>query len=203
MAYDTIASDEQIAQTKQALEANGFTVIVAEDGEAAKKAALELLPKGAEVMTNTSVTLEELGLNKAINESGDYNSIRNKLNAMWGDPSKKRDQRKLAGAPDYAIGSVHAITEAGEVFIASNTGSQLPGYTYGAGNVIWVVGAQKLVKDEAEARARLAEYVVPLEDERAQNAYGKGTNLSKLLVVSKEVEAGRITIIIVKEKLGY
>lgn len=203
MAYDTIASDEQIAQTKQALEANGFTVIVAEDGEAAKKAALELLPKGAEVMTNTSVTLEELGLNKAINESGDYDSIRNKLNAMWGDPSKKRDQRKLAGAPDYAIGSVHAITEAGEVFIASNTGSQLPGYTYGAGNVIWVVGAQKLVKDEAEARARLAEYVVPLEDERAQNAYGKGTNLSKLLVVSKEVEAGRITIIIVKEKLGY
>lgn len=203
MAYDTIASDAQIEKTKRALEANGFTVIIAEDGAAAKKAALELLPKGAEVMTNTSKTLEALGLDKAINESGDYDSIRNKLNAMWGDPSKKRDQRKLAGAPDYAVGSVHAITESGEVIIASNTGSQLPGYTYGAGRVIWVVGAQKIVKDEAEGRARLTEYVVPLEDERAKIAYGIGTNLSKLLIVSKEVDPGRITIIIVKEKLGY
>lgn len=203
MAYDTIASSEQIEKTKQALEANGFAVIVAEDGEAAKKTALDLLPKGAEVLTNTSVTLDELGLDKAINESGDYDSVRNKLNAMWGDPSKKRDQRKLGAAPDYSIGSVHAITEAGEVFIASNTGSQLPGYVYGAGKVVWVVGAQKLVKDEAEARTRLAEHVVPLENERAKAAYGVGTNLSKLLIVSKEVEPGRITIILVKEKLGY
>ncbi len=204
MAYDTIASDEQIEKTKQALEANGFTVIVAENGEAAKKAVLDLIPKGAEVLTNTSKTLEALELDKAINESGEYDSVRNKLNAMWGDPEKKRDQRKLGAAPDYTIGSVHAITETGEVFIASNTGSQLPGYAYGAGKVIWVVGAQKLVATHADAHRRLEEYVLPLESERARAAYGvPGSNISKLLIVSKEVEEGRITIIIVKEKLGF
>lgn len=205
MAYDIIASDEQIEKTKKALEANGFTVVVAEDGAAAKKAALDLLPKGAEVLTNTSKTLEKLELDKAINESGDYDSVRNKLNAMWGDETKKREQRKLGAAPDYSIGSVHAITEAGEVFIASNTGSQLPGYAYGAGNVIWVVGAQKLVKDADDARKRLYEYVLPLESERAKAAYGApGSNISKLLVISKEVNPDRsVTIIIVKELLGF
>jgi len=204
MAYDTVVNDEQIAKTKEALEANGFTVIVAEDGAAAKQAALELLPKGAEVMTNTSKTLEALELDKAIDQSGDYDSVRNKLNAMWGDESKKRDQRKLGSAPDYAIGSVHAITEGGEVFIASNTGSQLPSYAYGAGNVIWVAGAQKLVKDSADAHKRLNEYVLPLESERAKAAYGMPkSNISKLLIVSKEVQPGRVTVIIVKEKLGF
>jgi hypothetical protein len=204
MAYDTIASDQQIEKTKQALEANGFTVIIAESGEAAKKAALGLIPKGAEVLTNTSKTLEALELDKAINESGEYDSVRNKLNAMWGDPEKKRDQRKLGAAPDYTIGSVHAITETGEVFIASNTGSQLPGYAYAAGKVIWVVGAQKIVPTHEDAHKRLEEYVLPLESERAKAAYGvPGSNISKLLIVSKEVEEGRITMIIVKEKLGF
>jgi L-lactate utilization protein LutC len=204
MSYDVLAGDEQIAKTKEALETNGFTVVIAEDGAAAKQAALELLPKGAEVLTNTSKTLEKLELDKAINETGDYVSVRNKLNAMWGDESKKREQRKLGAAPDYTIGSVHAITETGEVFIASNTGSQLPSYSYGAGNVIWVVGAQKLVKDSDEAHKRLEEHVLPLESERAKAAYGMPrSNISKLLIVSKETQPGRVTVIIVKEALGF
>lgn len=204
MAFDTLASNEQIERTKRALEANGFTVVVADDEAAAKKAALDLIPKGSEVLTNTSKTLEVLGLTKEIDESGNYDSVRNKLNAMWGDESKKREQRKLGAAPDYTIGSVHAITEDGEVFVASNTGSQLPSYSYGAGTVIWVVGAQKLVKAAEEARKRLREYVLPLESERAKAAYGApGSNISKLLVFSKEVQPGRITIILVKKALGF
>jgi hypothetical protein len=204
MPYDTIASDEQITKTKEALESNGFSVVVVDDEAAAKQTALDLLPKGAEVLTNTSKTLEALGLTKAIDESGDYDSVRTKLNAMWGDPSKKRDQRKLGAAPDYAIGSVHAITEAGEVLIASNTGSQLPSYSYGAGTVVWVVGAQKIAEDLAEAHKRLKEYVLPLESERARQAYGtSGSNISKLLIVSKEVQPDRITVVIVKKALGF
>lgn len=204
MSFDSVASDEQINKTREALEANGFSVVVVDDATTAKKAALDLLPMGAEVMTNTSKTLEKLELDKVIDQSGDYESVRHKLNAMWGDESKKREQRKLGAAPDYAIGSVHAITEGGEVFIASNTGSQLPSYSYGAGTVLWVVGAQKLVKDSDEARRRLEEHVLPLESERAKAAYGiPGSNISKLLVVSREIQPGRITIIIVKEHLGF
>ena len=201
--YDTVASDEAIQTTVKNLENNGFVVTVADTAEAAKQAALDLIPKGAEVLTSTSKTLEALELDKTLNESGDYDAIRPKLNAMWGDPTKKRDQRKLGAAPDYMIGSVHAVTQDGNVLIASNTGSQLPGYTYGAGTVIWVVGAQKIVKDMQDAKQRLEQHVFPLENERSKEAYGMPTFVSKLLEYRREVTPDRVHIVIVKEALGF
>ena len=203
MAYDTVVSDDTINTAKQALEANGMTVEVVADGEAAKQAVLDLLPKKAEVLTVTSKTLEALGLNAAINESGDYDALRPKLNAMWGDDSKKRDQRKLGAAPDYVVGSVHALTEDGKALIASATGSQLPAYLYGAGQVIWVVGGQKIVRDIEDAQKRLEGHVFPLENDRAKEAYGTGSGINKLVFFNKEVQPSRVHIIIAKEKLGF
>ncbi len=202
--YKNGASDERIESAKKGLENNNIEVLVVEDADEARQKVLELLPKGAEVLTATSQTLEKTGLNEAINASGDYDAVSPKLRAMWGDPSKKREQRKLGAAPDYIIGSVHAVTEDGQVLIASNTGSQLPGYSYAAGKVIWVVGSQKIVKDLDEAEVRLQQHVFPLENERAKKAYGgDGSHISKRLIVSREVNPDRVTIVIVKEPLGY
>jgi hypothetical protein len=203
MAYDTVASDEQINTTKTALEANGFRVMVADDEEQARQEVLMLLPKGAQVMTSTSATLEALGLNEAINDTGEYDSVRQKLSAMAGDDSLAGDRRRLGAAPDYIVGSVHALTEDGHAIIASATGSQLPAYTFGAGQVIWVVGAQKIVKDVADGQKRLETHVFPLENERAKKAYGSGSGIHKLLVFNKEVQPGRVTIVVVKRALGF
>ena len=201
--YATVKDDATIAKTKEALEANNFKVTVVEDADAAKDAALALLPKGAEVLTMTSKTLEKVGLDTAINDSSDYDAVRPKLNAMYGDESKKGEQRKLGAAPDYSVGSVAAITEDGRIIIASNTGSQLPAHLYGAGHVIFVIGAQKITKNLEDALQRIDEHVVPLEDVRAQEACGMHTNLSKLAIINKEVNPDRIHIILAKEALGY
>lgn len=203
IADNTIAVDDRVKNTKEALEANNFEVVVAEDGDSARSAVLEMIPKGSEVMTATSKTLETIGLNQAINESGDYDAVAPKLTAMMGDDTKKREQRKLGAAPDYILGSVHALTENGEALIASATGSQLPGYAYAAGRVIWVVGEQKIVKDLEQAFVRLEEHVFPLENERSKQAYGSGSSINKTLVVKKEARPGRITVVIVKESLGF
>jgi len=200
--YNTVADDATITKTKEALEMNGFAVTIAANGDEAKKTALDLIPKGAEVMTMTSQTLKALGLDTILNESGEYDAVRTKLNAMYGDASKKRDARKLGAAPDYAIGSVHAITQDGHALIASAGGSQLPGYVYGAGRVIWIVGAQKIVADIDEARTRLREHVFPLEDARAQQAYGIHSSINYEVLYNKE-PAGRVHVIIVKESLGF
>lgn len=201
--FDTVKDDATITKTAEALRANGFTVTIVENGEAAKQAALALLPKGEEVFTATSTTTDHIGLAAAIDESGDYDAVRPRLNAMWGDPSKKREQRKLGAAPDHVVGSVHAVTEDGRVLIASNTGSQLPAYLYGAGHVVWVVGAQKITANMDEALKRLEEHVVPLEDKRALAAYGTHTFVSKLVQYNREVAPGRVDIIIAKEALGF
>ncbi len=201
--FDQIASAGQVKDTIAALKANGIGAELVPAGPDASRRALEIIPAGAEIMTMTSVTLGTLGLAKELNESGKYDSVRAKLAVLDRD-TQKMEQKRLGSAPAWTIGSVHAVTADGEVLIASNTGSQLPAYAYGAGNILWIVGAQKLVPALAEGLERVRSYVLPLEAERARKAYGvSGSNISKLLIISREVEPGRIKMIIVGEPLGF
>ena len=69
-AFGQLASDERIARTAAALEANGIHALIAENGEEAKRMFFELLPDGAEVFLGASVTLEALGIKDVIDKSG-------------------------------------------------------------------------------------------------------------------------------------
>jgi L-lactate utilization protein LutC len=199
-AFAQLASDERLQKTALALQKNGMETFIVENGLEAKQKILEFLPEDADVFTSVSKTLEALGIPEIVNES--FNSVRVRLAEL--DPKTQGRERTILGAaPEYMVGSVHAITEGGSVVIASNTGSQLPGYASGASHVIWVVGGQKIVSDLDEAIKRIYEYTYPLEDLRAQEAYGINSNVSKLLIVNKEVIPHRIKVILVKENLGY
>jgi len=200
--FGQLADDETINQTKAALELNGITVFIAANGAEAKQQTLALIPVGADVMTMTSMTLEDTGIVATIAESGHYKPTRDQLNALDDETELKR-KRELGAAPEWAIGSVHAVTQDGQLLIASNSGSQLPAYAYGAQHVIWVIGAQKIVANLDEGLRRIYEYSFPLENERAQQAYGEGSNVSKILIINKEKQPQRLTAIIVKEKVGF
>lgn len=197
------ASHESLEKTIEALKQNGIHSIVVENEAEAKAAVLDLLPKEAEVMTMTSVTLAETGLDEAIDASGDYDSVKVKL-AKMDRAVENSEMQRIGAAPEWAVGSVHAVTEEGQVLIASNTGSQLPAYAYGASNVIWVVGTQKIVDNLDQAMKRLYEHTLPLESERAHIAYGvEGSHVSKMLIVDREVKPNRITIVFIKKAIGY
>jgi hypothetical protein len=200
--FSKAASDEQIERTAQALEANGIKTLIAENGADAKRKFFELVPEGAEVFLGSSVTLETLGIQAEVDKSGRFDALRPKMFAM-DRKTQGREIRKLIGTPEYAAGSVQAVTENGLVMIASNTGSQLGPYASGAGNVIWVVGAQKLVKDLNKGFQRIQEYVLPLEEEHMQSLYKVSSAVSKLLIINKEIRPGRTTMIIVKENIGF
>ncbi|MEX1997770.1 MAG: LUD domain-containing protein [Candidatus Andersenbacteria bacterium] len=200
--FGQLADQATVDATAAALTNNGITTLVVDSGAEAKAKVLELLPEGAEVMNMTSMTLEGISVVKEILESTRYASVRKKLNAL--DQEKDdREMRCLGAAPAWVVGSVHAVTRAGQILVASNTGSQLPAYAYGAQHVIWVIGTHKLVKNMEEGIKRLYEYSLPREDERARKVYGVGSGVSKILVVNKELAAGRITAILVQEKLGF
>lgn len=199
--YDQLASEADIATTVEALTSNGFDVSVYDTKEEAKEAVVAMVPKGSEVFTGTSVTLDDTGIGEALN-GPDFVSLRGKMMALWGQEDKKKDMKRLVAAPDVMVNSVHAITRDGKLLIASNTGSQLPNDAYGADKVIFVVGAQKLVTDVADGIKRIEEHSVPLEDVRAQAAYGVHTNFRKLLILNNEVP-GRVSVVIIKEVLGY
>lgn len=201
--YTTIPNDSTIKKTAEALEGNGMKVIITENKEDAKKEALRLIPKKSEIMNMTSVTLSDTSIEEAVNDSDIFTPVRDTLSKLNRE-TENRKMQQIGAAPQYSIGSVHAVTEDGTVLIASNTGSQLPAYAYGSDHVIWIVGAQKIVKNLDEGMKRIYDHVLPLESERVKKAYGMDkSNVSKLLIVNKEVKPDRITLIFVKENLGF
>jgi len=137
-----------------------------------------------------------------IDKSGRYNAVRPRTLAL--DRKTQGDQmRELRTRPAYIVGSVHAVTEDGRVLVASNSGSQIAAYAAGAGHVIWIVGAQKIVKDLDEGLRRIDEYSFPLEDVRLRGQYGIPSFVSKVLIINREWPAGRVTMILVNEELGF
>jgi hypothetical protein len=195
------ASDEQIERTARALEANGFHTLIAEDPQQARRLFFQLVPEGAQVHWGHSATLDELDISVELEQSGRFIAIRPQVRAL--DRQTQADQiRRLGASPDYMTGSVAAVTEDGHVLAASNSGRQLGPYVSGAGQVIWVVGSQKIVADLEEGFRRLEEYALPLEDERVFKNTGHHTVLNKVVTFYKE-RPGRITIILVKAVLGY
>lgn len=201
--FSEVVPQEQIDRAVAALQANGISASVVSTSTEAKTAVLSLIPKGAEVMTMTSVTLDTLGISHELNESGAYGSVRTKFAGM--DQAKDgRVMKQLGAAPEWSVASAHAVTEDGSILIASNTGSQLSAAAYGADHVVFVVGAQKIVKNIEEGMKRIYEHTLPLESERAHKAYGvPGSFVSKLLIINKEIQPQRITLIIVNEVLGF
>jgi acyl-CoA hydrolase len=201
-AFAALASDEVIARTILALGPRGITAEVVADGAAAKARVLELLPPGAEVFTSLSETMTLTGLAFEINESGRYDAMRPKL-AKLDRVTQHREIRKLVAAPDFVVGSVAAITEDGQIMVASGSGSQIGHYAFEAGKVILVAGTQKIVRDAAEGLRRIEEYSLPLENARLMKAIGRPSALMKILTVRGDYPAGRTTVILVREKLGF
>jgi uncharacterized membrane protein len=199
--WETLADKATVEKTMAALLANGIASYSVASGAEAKKKFFELLPEGAEVMNNSSTTLLQLNIVDELLKSDKYNSVRNKLMAM-DRKTQGREMQAMGSAPEWAVGSVQAITEDGQVLIASASGSQLPGYAFGADHIIWIAGTQKIVKNLDEGSKRLYEYVLPLENVRAMKAYGSPSSVNKLLIINKD-PAQRIHLILVNEVLGF
>ncbi len=200
--FTALPDEQTLASAVVALEEHGFSVEVVGDLDAAREAVLARIPKGSSVMTNTSVTLDDTGIADAINDGdGRYESARNKMFAL-DFATQAQEMKAIGGQPDYALGSVHAITRDGTLVIASASGSQLASYAWGAASVIFVAGAQKLVPDLAAAHQRIYQHSLPLEDARAQAAYGQHSSVGKILEIHQELP-GRIHVVLIRQQVGF
>jgi hypothetical protein len=203
--YTKLVSDEVLNRTVEGLKARNFDSIIVESASQAVDNLKMLIPAGASIMNGTSTTLEQIGFIEYL-KTGQHgwNNLHEAIIAEK-DPAKQSLLRRQSLASDYYLGSVHALTEDGEILIASNTGSQLPNIAYGSQNVLLVVGAQKIVKDLPAAFERLNNHVIGLEDQRMQKVYGTGTKHNKTLLLhgESEITGRKITVMIVKEKLGF
>jgi L-lactate utilization protein LutC len=203
--FNRLAGKETINKIMIALQTNGIESIFVEGKAEALEKIKELIPSGASVMNGSSTTLDQIGyIDYLKSEHHPWNNL-HKAIVEETDPTKQAAMRKQALLSDYYLGSVHALSENGEFLIASNTGSQLPHIAFSSKNLIFVVGAQKIVPNITEGMKRIEEYVFPLEDQRMKNLYNVGTQISKVLIFKKENKnfGRKVTMIIVNEPLGF
>jgi hypothetical protein len=199
--FTALPDEQTLASAVTALEEHGFSVEIVDNLDAAREAVLARIPRGSSVMTNTSVTLAETGIADAINDGGPYESARNAMFAL-DFATQAQEMKAIGGQPDYALGSVHAVTRDGPLVIASASGSQLASYAWGAASVIFVVGAQKLVPTLEAAHERIYQHSLVLEDARAVAAYGQHSQVGKILEIHQELP-GRIHIVLIRQVVGF
>ncbi|GJF04313.1 MULTISPECIES: nuclear transport factor 2 family protein [Pseudonocardia] len=193
---------ERLEKAAAALAANGFGVEILDDTAAARRRVRDLLPEGAAVFTSASETLRLSGIDADVNTGSRYSPVKPRVLAM--DRATAADEiRRLISVPDVVVGSVAAVTETGSIVVASGSGSQVPACAGGASSAIWVVGAQKVVPDLATALRRIEEHALPLESARTEAAYGWPSAVNSLLVLNAEQRPGRVTVLLLREAVGF
>jgi hypothetical protein len=200
-AFAVPAPVERLTRAAAALGERGMDAIVVRTGADAREVVNRLIPDDALVYDATSQTLAAIGVTDDIRGATRYRATRTHTDTL--NPATQMSEfRRHVATMDVVVGSAHAVTEDGHAVIASASGSQLAAYAFGADRVIWVVGAQKVVRDLDAAFERIERHSYPLEDARAREAYGQPSFVGKQLVVSREFP-GRISVILVEEPLGF
>lgn len=202
--YSTLASSESVDKAISALKKKGYFSVLVSNKEEALNEIKKLIPKGASVMNGGSVTLEQIGYQDYLTKGEHkWRDLHAEITAE-NNTEKRHELRKLSSLSDFYLGSVHALTEDGNMVIASNTGSQLAHLVFTSPNLILVVSTKKIVPNLDEAMKRLENYVVPLEEKHMQEN-NMHTAMNKVLIFRGEASfTGRkIHIILVKEDLGF
>lgn len=205
MDYTALASKEALQRASAALMSNNFKPITVATKAEALQRIIEMIPNGASVMNGASTTLDQIGFIEYLkNGSHGWNNLHAAILAE-SDPVKQAELRKYSVVSDYYLGSVHAVSESGELVFASNTGSQLPHLAFTSPNVILVVSTKKLTPTLQDAFKRIDDHVLALEDERLMKAYNAHTMHSKTLILHKEnpMMKRSVTVMFVEEDLGF
>ncbi len=201
--WSRIPDDATIERTIKAIESCNVRVILAETGEGARRAILDLIPEGAEVMNGYSTTLIEIGYNQVLEENPkgwrDYHAVITAEN----DAEKRHALRRKSVTADYFLSGVQAIAGSGEIVGCDKTGSRVGAWPHGAAHLILVSGVNKIVPTLDEALRRCREYALPLENQRAQRAYGVPSEIGNYVILAQQVEEGRVTLILIRDRFGY
>jgi hypothetical protein len=192
------AGDEALSRAAKGLRERNYTAHIVETVADARVLVRDLLPRDKAIFTANSETLRHSGLLADIDDGEEFVSVRAQVAGI----DDIRTQITKGAAPDVIVGSVHAVTEDGLLVAVSASGSQLGPYAAGAEKVVFVVGGQKVVPDLDTAFRRVRTYSYPKEHERWR-VQGFETFIGKMLVLEREYDPTRATVVLIREAIGF
>jgi len=201
--WESLSDDATVINTAEAIRRRGMAVEVVEYRVQALEKVKAIIPKGASVMTGSSTTLDQIGFMEHLRTGKHgWKDLHAAITAERNE-KKRREMRRRAMTADYFLGSVNAIVKTGELVACDQTGSRVGAYLYAARNVVLVAGTQKITEDVNSAIRRILEYALPRETERMMSLAGTASAPNKWIIVEREVQQNRISLILVKERLGF
>jgi L-lactate utilization protein LutB len=201
--WNKLPAPETVEKTVREIEKRGIKVIVAGNGAEALSVLKQIIPPGSEVMNGSSTTLIEIGYEDYIagGQTG-WNLVHTKITAE-NDAGKRAELRRKSVASEYFISGANAIAGTGEIVACDASGSRVGAWPFAAGHLILVVGTNKIVPTLGDALDRIHNYAFRLENARAGKAYGTPSVIGKCVILAHERAVGRVTLVLVKEALGY
>jgi hypothetical protein len=195
------ASEATLQRVAARLKERNIEAVIVDTGDEARALVEQRLPRGAEVHSGKSKTLQDSGIMDLVMDPTRYDALRPRYMKM-DRQAQAREIRKLIAGPDFMLGSVAAVTEDGILVAASATSSQLGPYAYTSAKVILVVGSQKVVPDLDTALRRIRNYILPWEDAPVRPLVPTGSFVGKILIVEREWVSGRLEVILVRGPIG-
>jgi len=194
----------------EALNKNRFKAEYADTKAEAVEAILKLINPQDTVGMGGSITLDELSIGKLLQELG--NTI---FNHQGLPPAEAYSVRRKQLTSDVFIASSNAVTLDGEIVNMDGSGNRVAALSFGPKRVIVIMGANKIVKDELDARRRIAMTAAPMNADRLNrktpcvitgvcaNCNSPERICSITSIIHKAPSTSDFHVIIVGESLGY
>ncbi len=206
---------KRLTDVKEALEANNFEVLMAEDASAAKQVVLEeILPRtGAKSISyGGSLTHNATGLLEALKERADL-EILDVFDKALSD-AERLDLRRRSLLVDLYITGTNAVTEEGQLVNLDMFGNRVAAITFGPKDVVILVGRNKVVPELEDAMFRVKNYAAPANAMRldkktpcVKTSYCDECSSPDRIcnswsITEKAFPKGRIKVVLINEDLG-
>ena len=197
----------------KALERRGFTAEYVPTGAEALRRVLEIIPADATVGIPGTITVRDIGALDALKERG------NTVYQHWGKMTneERRAARFRENTADVFLTSANALTRDGRIINIDGTGNRVAGMAWGNGQVLFVVGINKLAFDLEDGIKRAKSATIPnairqnvetacVKTGHCVNCSAAGNDDSMcraILILEQAVKGRKYHVIIVGEDLGY
>ena len=176
--------------------------------EEALKKALELIPEGSKVTKGGSMSVLEIGLDKALKE-GNYDYCDRDAT------TDKRAAELFAYSADVFLGSTNAIMEDGVPINIDGNSNRVSAYAFGPKKLVLIVGMNKVAGDVDAAMKRARNEAATINAQRfglqtpcsktgaCMDCKSPDTICCQFLITRFSRHKDRIHVILVNDSLGF
>ncbi len=200
--FDQAPADEMIDEVVSNIEARNIDVYRFASSADACDYLAEQISADNTVMNGHSTTLKEIGFMDVLEAADGFEYLGNQIEQIDDDQARTAARRNAVTA-DVFYDGVNAIAESGELLGANALGNAVSAWPYAADQLILISSTNKIMPSWAAAVERIREYALPLEDARAQEEYGQGSTVGKLVSLEEERVDDRTQLVLLDDAHGF